>query len=556
MKTKILIICFLCPILLFCQENQQNFLVNYDEIITNYKNLTLKQLSDTADYYRKNYSYDTALVYYNLIINSIPKNSDIEHQKILVKVYNTMSQIYISISDYRLAYDFLIKELLICEKYDLISEKLAPYANIGVIYFEMKQYELAKPYLLKALELSKDSASIIISLCNIGANELLQKKIDSGYYYVNKAFQISKQQNDFCIDYIFNNFGSYYQLINQYDSAFYYFHLSLNIAKKNNDIEVESISLTDIGKLYFELNKIDSALYYINLSNKIASENNFIKKLSDNYLILSEVEKSKGNFEKALNYYIEYNDLKDSIYNADVFGSINLMHSQYEVSKKNQQIEELVIDKQIRENTIRFQKIILNIILSAFTLVSLILIIVFYQKKKLNKSNKKLIEKNVEISNLYNSLSETKSETKTEIEIETKTETETKEVKSRKKILADNVQNELLSKISDVMKQTEIICKSEFSIHKLAELVHTNERYVSEVINTSLKKNFRSYINSFRIREAQRLLLNLDTTNFTVESIAPLVGFKSSKTFWEAFKEVTGVTPSNYLKSIKENIEK
>jgi len=530
MKKYFLIICLLCPILIFGQDN--NKITQNDDVIINFMRLSSQQLFDTANYYTKKNSYDSALVCYNLLINSISKNADIEQQNILQNAYNRSAQIYISLSDYRIAYDFLVKRLFIIDKYDFVTAKVATYANIGLIYTYLKQYETAQQYLQKSLDLCSDSSVIVLLLNNLGNNELLNNKTESGFKYLNKSIQISKRHNNVHIHYMLNNFASYYQLIKQYDSAFHYYRLSLEQSRINKSIEVEATNLSEIGKLYFELNKIDSALYYIELSNKIASENKFIRTLADNYLTLSEMEKSKGRFENALNHHITYTNLKDSVYNSEVFGSINLIQRQYDVSKTNQQIEELVIEKQIKENTIRYQKIILFIVFGVLLLVVFVLLIIIYQKRNLNKAYKVLFEKNVEIVELQDNKSENN-------------------VKKNTKTRPENKHSELLNKILIVMEDPSIYCNTEFSIEKLAEMTHSNQKYVSEAINNILNKNFRSFLNSYRIREAQKLFSNPNIAKYTIESVAPLVGFKSPKTFREAFSEITGVSPSYYLKSIQ-----
>jgi len=523
-------------IAVFGQKSLPNSPKNYEDIISSYKQLTMKQLLDTAKYFNDKNSIDTALVYYNLIINAIPKNADIEHQNILQNAYNRLANIYFLISDYRMAYDLSIKRLMICEKYNLIQEKPSVYTNIGSINTHLKQYDIAKQYYLKALELCDDSTSIVLLLNNLGANEIILGDTDTAFYYLNKSIQISKQHNDVHLSLILNNLASCYQYSKMYDSAFYYCKLSLFHSRINNRIDVEAINLSDMGKLFYELNKPDSALKYIELSNKIASENKFLKILSDNYFTLSEIEKSKGSFEKALNHYITYTNLKDSLYNAGVFGSISLIQRQYEVSKTNQQIEELVIDRQIKENTIRYQKIIWYITLGVLILVTLVLVIIFYQKRKLDKAYKILVEKNIEIVELQDTSAANKK-------------------KQKKNAYNFDKHNELLNKILTIMEDPSIYCNSDFSVIKLAELVNSNQKYVSETINDILGKNFRSFLNSYRIQEALRQFLKQDIKNFTIESISYLVGFKSSKTFWEAFKEITGVTPSYYLKSIQDKIE-
>jgi transcriptional regulator GlxA family with amidase domain len=63
-------------------------------------------------------------------------------------------------------------------------------------------------------------------------------------------------------------------------------------------------------------------------------------------------------------------------------------------------------------------------------------------------------------------------------------------------------------------------------------------------------------LNNKRIKEAQRLLADNQSTKYTIEFIAEKVGFKSQSAFRNAFKENTGVNPHFYLKSVKDQKEK
>jgi AraC-like DNA-binding protein len=436
-------------------------------------------------------------------------------------------------SDYRTAYEFLIKALILCEKINDLSLKSRIYNNIGNTYYRFKKYDIAKLYYTEALQLCQDSIGFVIILNNLGAIELEKEQMDSAYLLLDSAMKISKQHHNINLYGVLNNLASFYEKKMRYDSAFYYYHLTSEEAQKSNKIEMLAQNLSDLGNLFFKLNKIDSALLYIDLSNKMAEENNFLRILSNNYLILSKIEEGKGRTTKAFEYFRTYADLRDSVLNVENFGAINQLQRLYEVSKTNQQIEQLALEQKITEHTVQYQKMLLFITLLVLLLVSVTLLFVFSQKRKLNKAYKALFEKNIEIIRYQESSSETYKE------------------KYRKTALTHLIQDELLDKILTQMEDTAMICDPQFSIDKLAELINSNQSYVSLVINNLLKKNFRSFLNSYRIREAQRLFSEPDAAKFTIESIALKVGFKSRNSFNEAFKDVTGVSPGFYLKSMR-----
>ncbi|MCL2290079.1 MAG: tetratricopeptide repeat protein [Bacteroidetes bacterium] len=504
-----------------------------NDIISNFKHLSPQQLLDTADYYHNKNSIDTALVCYSLLINTSVKDTDIEQQKRIIEALNKTANIYYYLCDYRTAYELYIKALILCEKANYEPYKLRIYNNIGNIYSTFNKYDMAKLYYSNALHLCRDSVGMVILLNNLGAAELESGKIDSAFYYLKESLNISKKLNDKHSG-ILNNMALLYEKKQRYDSAFYYYQLSLNEAKKNGNIEDEAGTLANLGALFFEINKTDSAQYYIGLSNAIAEQNNFLRTLSANYLTLSKIEKSKGHSKNALEFFEKYANLKDSAFNVSKFGEINQLQRLYEISKTDQQIEQLVVEKQIKEHTAYLLRIILFITLFVLLLVSVVLLIIFLQKRALNTAYKALFEKNLEIVDLKETSSKKYSE------------------KYKKNTLVSDAQKELLDKILVIMEDIPTICDPKFSLDKLAVLAETNNSYVSQVINNVLKKNFRSFLNDYRIREAQRIFSTPDDAKYTIEAVALRVGFKSRSAFRDAFKEITGVSPNLYLKLLQE----
>jgi len=498
-----------------------------NDFYSNIKLLSEKELFDAGNAYFEKNSNDTALVYYNLLINTSVKNTDFEQQKRVIGALSNAAAIYFFMCDYRSAYELLIKALRICEKTNYEPLTSVVFSNIGNVYFRFEKFDIAKIYYTKALNLCKDSANMVAILNNLGASDVESNHLDSAYYWLNKSLIISKQHNNANLYSTLNSLASLYEKRALYDSAFFFYRLSLTETRNSKNIEKEAQNLSDLGKLFYKMNKIDSALFYINLSNDIAKEKNYPGILADNFLTLSKIEDADGNTKNAYKHYKNYVDLRDSIYNTDKFNEISQLQRLYEVSKTNEQIEQLIVDK-------HKQKVIWVTTLTVLLLVSGVLLFVFFQKRKLNIAYKTLFEKNIEIIKLQ--------EKPTEKEFE----------KYKRSALSDDLQNELLNKILTLMEDTAIICNTDFSLDKLAELTQSNHAYVSQVINTALKKNFRSFLNSYRIREAQRLFANFDIAKYTIESVASQVGYKSPTTFRDAFKEITGVSPNYYLKEMQE----
>jgi AraC-like DNA-binding protein len=72
---------------------------------------------------------------------------------------------------------------------------------------------------------------------------------------------------------------------------------------------------------------------------------------------------------------------------------------------------------------------------------------------------------------------------------------------------------------------------------------------VSEIINRHYELSFFDLINQFRVNEVKKRLADPAYNHFSVLAISMDCGFNSKSSFNNAFKKITGTTPSEYRKS-------
>ena len=136
---------------------------------------------------------------------------------------------------------------------------------------------------------------------------------------------------------------------------------------------------------------------------------------------------------------------------------------------------------------------------------------------------------------------------------ETAIEGESQETTPNDILLTQAQIDELLQKVSAVMGDVDVISRGDFTLVALAQMVGSNTRYVSWVINNTYHKNFKTLLNEYRIREVCRRME--DTANFghlTIQALSNSLGYSSPSNFLRAFKNVNGMTPSMYQKLISE----
>lgn len=108
---------------------------------------------------------------------------------------------------------------------------------------------------------------------------------------------------------------------------------------------------------------------------------------------------------------------------------------------------------------------------------------------------------------------------------------------------------ELFKKIEEIVISEKLYLEPRLTIDDLAKKLSSNAKYISEAINNEGGFSFYEYINRKRVEEFKKLSIN-NPNNDTISIIAYQAGFNSKSSFNRIFKEITGQTPSEYLKTI------
>ncbi len=112
--------------------------------------------------------------------------------------------------------------------------------------------------------------------------------------------------------------------------------------------------------------------------------------------------------------------------------------------------------------------------------------------------------------------------------------------------LSSEKKDQIFSALLQIMVEQKPYLNPSLTITELAESINSNQKYLSIVINERFEKNFFSFINEYRIKEAIEILKTTIGKQYSIEGIGNSAGFHSRSTFITAFKKATGVTPSEY----------
>lgn len=114
--------------------------------------------------------------------------------------------------------------------------------------------------------------------------------------------------------------------------------------------------------------------------------------------------------------------------------------------------------------------------------------------------------------------------------------------------VSDNL-HEWILKLNHFMLEAKPYKKADLTISDLAEMLDTKAHILSRIINDHYQKNFRDFVNTYRVEEFIALANTKDYKHYTFLALAQEVGFNSKSTFNLAFKKATNQNPRDFFKS-------
>ncbi len=482
-------------------------------------------------YYDNKYYY--AIKYINQAIKLIPNDTFK-----LARANNFLGVVYYHLGDYPTALNYNIKSLKYREK--LKDERIIAvgYNSIAITYTALGNLEKSNYYLQKALAIEKkynNIKNIAMIYNNISDNYSSMKQYDKALELLLKSEEII-DDTDLDKALLLINIGDAYKNTNQEAKAKEYYFRAIDYCKKTNNKYYLSLAYQYIGELFLSQKDYKQALFFFYSSMQISKEIKANDILKDDYKGIINVYSVLNSPDSVLKYNNLYYAINDSIFNKQAANKIAELQIKYDFDKKEQELKQLRIQKELDSKK---QKILIISFISVLLIIIIIFLMILNRKRKKYSENL-AVKQNIKIIKYEDVIDNSNLETK---KIETPKDTNT--------ALSEEFKTMLEVSISKKIRKEKLYLKNDFNLNELAQLLGTNRRYVSQVINERFEKNFNSFINEFRINEAMRLMSNPDNNKYTIEAISKKVGFNSMSAFISAFKKNTGVTPSAFMKSLK-----
>lgn len=447
--------------------------------------------------------------------------------------------------DYYKAFEMaiILERKLSAVSEDKYADKRAAYFKLGEAYYLFNEYHKSIELLKHAVterpprsftDCANLDARKIIGICYANINQM-----DTSDYY----FQSTLKSKDIVLDRpVYNaialsHLACNYMLKGEYEKSLALDLEVLPFLSKGDDYGHVAGMYACQCFSYFGLKEssriamlADSVLYY---AQKDTYNKN--KRLKQAYTILAQYNTFLGQTDKAQ----QYNDSLINLYKSEE----KLYNSEY-IVQANRKITENDLNATLAEAETQRRAVFIVSIILILSVAALSVIFLLYRHK--HAAYRALVRKNQEWANAIEEfkgvLIPDPADKKDKLiprETDKPSESTSKE------------EREIMSDIFSFVVGQKQYTSPGLTLEILSNHLGINRSYLSKAINSATGKNFNAYVNEYRVKEAIRLLSDPENGHLPIDHIGEQAGFSNRSSFYESFRRITGISPSQFKKTGK-----
>lgn len=361
-------------------------------------------LINIGNLYRKIGNLDTALNYYK---QSLDLQEQLKNQKGIAGTLNNMGVIFEKQGNYARAIDFYTRSLSIQEKLNNQAEIASSLLNIGNIYDNQHEYDKALKYYKRSLDMEqqqKNKEGISKCLYNIADVYADKGELDTALVYHEKSLKIKEELGN--KDGIANSMsliGSIYLNKGDYKKAKEYNNKSLKISREIGYKSGIVIALQNLSQIYFELGQFQRSIELGQQSLKIARDIGIANETKNIAYTLYQSYKNENQYKDALDMHELYISTRDTIESQENQKEVIRQEYKYAYEKqaladsiKNAELQKVKDAELAAQKAISEQQKLRSYFLYGGLIVAIFIGIFIYNRLKLTRKQKGIIEEQKE----------------------------------------------------------------------------------------------------------------------------------------------------------------
>jgi tetratricopeptide (TPR) repeat protein len=307
-----------------------------------------------------------------------------------------LSEGYYNLGNYDQSAGTGLEALKRFEELKLPAREAIALTLLGGIFFEQDKLDESLKYFFLALEKYKAVNNTNgISYCynNISLVYSFQKKPMEAIKTMEESIQLKiKNGEDDMLGSSYTNLGLMYLEVGQKKKGVELYNKALAIYKKiGNDAGLALVYL-NFGGYYLEEKNYQAAKCYYDTTLQLAKKTNYLEYQKSAYGGFSKVYQKEGKYKEALDFYIRYTDIKDTLLNAENTKNVSELQTRYETDKKEKENQLLQTQNQLSKETIKQQRTTSYFIVTGLVLALLLAIFIFRGLRQQRTANKIISE--------------------------------------------------------------------------------------------------------------------------------------------------------------------
>jgi signal transduction histidine kinase len=305
-------------------------------------------------------------------------------------------------AQYPASLKFALKSLKI---FETIADKRGiaeSYNSLANIYNMENQYPKALQYYASSIKIYQELGEnflIARAYGNIGRTYYMHKRYDDALSNLQKVLNLPEAQREkTTYATVLNTTGDVYQAQVKYDLALQTYRKALQISEELQNSRIITYSTRGLSEIYQKKGDISQSNQFAERTLKLSKEIKYTENVKNAALILSTNYRQAGDYKQALDYYLEFEVAKDSMFNADKEREIRRLVENYTIEEKEDQIKLLKTEQNVQQT--RVYALIIVVVLVA--ILSFILYRGYAIKQKINRlltlQRNRLTEQNAEIN--------------------------------------------------------------------------------------------------------------------------------------------------------------
>lgn len=291
------------------------------------------------------------------------------------------------------ALEYFLKGLKIADSLGYAQIQADITGNIGLVYNGLGNYRQALSFFETSLEKQrqlKNRRREIIMLNNMGDCYFFLKDYTKALETYGQSLALGTPIG-FLIETNNRNIGNVHEALGNLDSAMNRYVISQKLTDQFNLGKEKSMIRLSIASVLLKKGKLGEAEILVKQAVTLATKGKYRAQLRDAYTMLSDIAKQKGLYKESLEFYKSSIAYRDSIQNLVEASRIASVRLEYEMQKKQLEINQLKTDTELKAKDLSLKNALLFFSIAVLLLFALFIF-------SMVRNNKLLKARNLEVS--------------------------------------------------------------------------------------------------------------------------------------------------------------